>query len=206
VDMRYVAQFCELNSRLTLHDTRREFGENALIFVVRDAIYGWHTTSEFLWSSTQFPANIRLSDHYGNLEDFFVDRVGVKRLALSAVTQPTVQPQASAGDAQYCALLSRVITAARNATLPTFGMDSTEHLHNASSHNAGASLNGVGSPEKFPLSRLFTTEKIGVAGELYVSQLRNLERINRWTNDWEVFELLSSLKPALPGWSCARIR
>jgi len=153
--------------------------KTALFCVPQDAIYGWHTTSEFLWSSTQFPANIRLSDHYENLEDFFIDRVGVKRLAWSAVTQPTVQPQASAGDAQYCALLSRVITAARNATLPTFGMDSTEHLHNASSHNAGASLNGVGTPEKFPLSRLFTTEKIGVAGELYVSQLRNLERINR---------------------------
>ena len=157
--------------------------KTALFCVPQDAIYGWHTTSEFLWSSTQFPANIRLSDHYKNLEDFFIDRVGVKRLAWSAVTQPTVQPQASAGDAQYCALLSRVITAARNATLPTFGMDSTERLHNASSHNAGASLNGVGTPEKFPLSRLFTTEKIGVAGELYVSQLCNLERINRWTND-----------------------
>jgi hypothetical protein len=78
--------------------------------------------------------------------------------------------QLSAEDIHYRALLNRVLTAARAATLPTRGAYDMTSLLDALSGGEIASFDGVEAMNRFrSSSQIERDKKIGAAGELYVS-------------------------------------
>ncbi|KAL2132354.1 hypothetical protein VTI74DRAFT_3925 [Chaetomium olivicolor] len=100
--------------------------------------------------------------------------------------EPHPHTQMSSEDRHYRRLLDRVVTAARNATLPTRGAFEMDSLRNALPRDEIISFDGLDTMNRFrSSSQLERDKKIGAAGELYA------------------FELLSGLDPALPAWSRA---
>ncbi|KAK1657077.1 hypothetical protein BDP55DRAFT_721711 [Colletotrichum godetiae] len=83
-----------------LKDVRAHFSTMPLIFVPNGKTSGWRTTAECLWSSgAKIQGRTTLSSIYEDLEDFFVETLGVQRLTLAiacdellnkANEQPTV--------------------------------------------------------------------------------------------------------------------
>ena len=78
--------------------------------------------------------------------------------------------QLSAEDIHYRALLNRVLTAARAATLPTRGAYDMTSLLESLSGREIASFDGLDAINRFrSSSQIERDKKIGAAGELYVS-------------------------------------
>ncbi|KAJ6007726.1 hypothetical protein N7540_011702 [Penicillium herquei] len=73
----------EMDVSPSAEELRREFRENALIFVETDSQTGWYKSSECLWSSsTEIRGKVTLNDQYEELEEFFIDTLGVQTLTL----------------------------------------------------------------------------------------------------------------------------
>jgi hypothetical protein len=86
--------------------------------------------------------------------------------------RPELAPhvQLSAEDIHYRALLNRVLTAARTATLPTRGAYDMTGLLDALTRSEIASFDGLDPMNRFrSSSQIERDKKIGAAGELYVS-------------------------------------
>ncbi|OHF03687.1 hypothetical protein CORC01_01006 [Colletotrichum orchidophilum] len=67
-----------------LKDFRAKFRTMPLIFVPNGEMSGWCTTAECLWSSgAKIHGRTTLSSIYEDLEDFFVEKLGVQRLTLT---------------------------------------------------------------------------------------------------------------------------
>ncbi|KAM0492979.1 hypothetical protein ACHAP8_009508 [Fusarium lateritium] len=63
---------------------RKAFAEEKLIYFSVGNVSRWYTVSECLWSSaTQIRGRVALNDLYPDLEDFFVNFLGVQELTLS---------------------------------------------------------------------------------------------------------------------------
>lgn len=63
-----------------------EFQSEALIYAKSEDSWGWHKSSDCLWSSkTSIQGKAILNTHYEDFEDFFVSCLGVKCLTLEMV-------------------------------------------------------------------------------------------------------------------------
>ncbi|KAJ9143512.1 ATPase-like, ATP-binding domain [Pleurostoma richardsiae] len=60
---------------------RQEFENKRLIFIMKNGQPGWYKTPECIWSSSaEIRGKATLSSSYKDLQDFFVDTLGVKQL------------------------------------------------------------------------------------------------------------------------------
>ncbi|EXF84440.1 hypothetical protein CFIO01_02755 [Colletotrichum fioriniae PJ7] len=82
---------CDM-SESQLKDFRTLFRTTPLIFVPKGETSGWCTTTECLWSSgAKIRGRTTLSSIYEDLEDFFVEKLGVQRLTLSMACDELLQ-------------------------------------------------------------------------------------------------------------------
>ncbi|CAG8933967.1 unnamed protein product [Penicillium salamii] len=105
----------QMNIFLFVEDLRREFRENALIFVTSNSQTGWYKSSECLWSSTtQIHGRVTLNDDYDELKEFFIDTLGVQTLTLQMAYEDLLEagPEATMDD-----IISKIWCL--NALLPT---------------------------------------------------------------------------------------
>ncbi|CAM1500468.1 Fc.00g096300.m01.CDS01 [Cosmosporella sp. VM-42] len=69
--------------KLDTDNIKKAFADEPLIYISANNRTGWHTVTECLWSSaTQIQGRVALNDLYPDLEDFFVDFLGVQELTL----------------------------------------------------------------------------------------------------------------------------
>jgi len=65
---------------------RQRINEESLIFSLKDGNPGWYKISECFWSTTtEIRGKVALNGQYDELEGFFIDTLGVKRLTLQMV-------------------------------------------------------------------------------------------------------------------------
>ncbi|KAF4446685.1 hypothetical protein F53441_9727 [Fusarium austroafricanum] len=104
---RILALYTYLHDELSItSEIRISFEESPLIFVREQDRWGWHKTSECLWSSaTPIRGKVTLDDSYEELKDFFVGKLGVKSLTMQMVYDELRQsPQRSTDDIKVAIL------------------------------------------------------------------------------------------------------
>ncbi|KAK3331475.1 hypothetical protein B0H66DRAFT_487633 [Apodospora peruviana] len=101
----------------------------------------------------------------------------------SPAAVPVQRGPSAEEDAQYRALLNRVVTAARSATFPSEGAFDMSNLLDVLPTADDINFDGYPAARFRSSSQLERDKKIGAAGELYI------------------FELLSNLDPPLPGFN-----
>lgn len=68
-----------------------------MIFAVKQGVARWHRVSACLWSSTtDIKGKVTLNDDYEDLEEFFLDDLGVRTLTLQMVYDELLQTQPEA--------------------------------------------------------------------------------------------------------------
>ncbi|KAJ5511786.1 hypothetical protein N7453_003889 [Penicillium expansum] len=105
----------QMNIFLFVEDLRREFRENALIFVTGNSHNGWYKSSECLWSSTtEIRGRVTLNDDYDELKEFFIDTLGVQTLTLQMAYDDLLE---AGSEARMDDIISKIWCL--NALLPT---------------------------------------------------------------------------------------
>ncbi|KAK4209476.1 hypothetical protein QBC37DRAFT_391255 [Rhypophila decipiens] len=73
-------------------DLRKSFEEHEMIFVPKNGQPSWHKSVDCLWSSTaDIRGKVVLNDHYEDLRDFFIDKIGVQTLTLEMIYDELIQ-------------------------------------------------------------------------------------------------------------------
>lgn len=71
---------------------RRDCENQPLIFVNQEGKSGWYTNSQCLWASTtEIKGKVTLNDQYEDLQDFFVDVLGVNTLTFQIVYEDLLE-------------------------------------------------------------------------------------------------------------------